>query len=246
MISIKTKEDIKKLRKSCQICSFVRDQILRKVRPGITTLELDNIASRIIKARGGRPSFLNYNGFPKSICTSINEELVHAIPSHKVIKDGDLVSIDVGVEYEGMYSDCAATRIVGKKTPEKVNLVNGVKEALEASIKATKPGASVGDIESACGKILKKFKLAPVLSLSGHGVGYAVHEEPSIKSDGSAGEGEKLLEGMVLAIEPMATAGDGKVKTGKDGWSVSSVDKSLTAHFEETVLITSKGCEILT
>ncbi|OQA52037.1 MAG: Methionine aminopeptidase 1 [candidate division WS2 bacterium ADurb.Bin280] len=246
MITIKTKEDIKKLRKSCQICSFVREQILRKIKPGITTVELDNIASRIIEARGARPSFLNYKGYPKSICTSVNEELVHTIPGHRIIKNGDVVSIDVGVEFEGMFSDCASTKIVGKKNPEVLNLVLGVKEALSTSIKAVKPGAKIGDIESECGRILKKHKLSPVMTLSGHGVGYAVHEEPSIKSDGSAGTGETLAPGMVLAIEPMAAIGDSKVRTGRDGWSVSTVDKSLTAHFEETILVTQKGVEILT
>lgn len=246
MISIKTKDDIKKLRKSCDICSFVRRQILQKIRPGIPTIELDKIAHRIIEARGAVPSFLNYRGYPNSICVSINDELVHSIPGPRIIEDGDLVSIDIGVVYEGMFSDCAATKIVGEKTDEQKRLVDGVKEALRQSVQAVKPGNKIGDIESACGATLAKYNLSPVMTLSGHGVGYAVHEDPSIKSDGEANRGPILKAGMVLAIEPMASLKSGAVITGRDGWTVSTRDGSLSAHFEDTVLVTQKGFEILT
>ena len=192
MISIKTKEEIKTLAKSGAISFFVLNQVIKKIRPGLATSELDKMAHRIIKARGAQPSFLNYQEYPASICVSINDELVHGIPGPRIIKNGDVVGVDVGVNYNGMYTDCAATCVVGKATEDVRRLIEGVKQALSDSIKAVKPGRRVGDIESACGQTLAKFKLAPVLSLSGHGVGYAVHEEPSIRSDGRAGKGDRM------------------------------------------------------
>lgn len=246
MISIKSKEEIKKLAKSGAICSFVLNQISRRIKPGMATAELEKMANRIIEARNAAPSFLNYNNYPSSICISINDELVHGIPGPRIIKRGDVVGIDVGVIYEGMYTDCAMTVSVGKPSADIKRLLDGVRFALEASMAATKPGNKIGDIENACGEALRKFRLSPVLSLSGHGVGYNVHEEPSIKSDGSRGSGDTIKEGMVFAIEPMASLGGAEVYQGGDGWTIKTSDKSLAAHFEKTVVVTNRGCKILT
>lgn len=246
MISIKTKEEIKTLKKSGAICSFVLNQITRRIRPGMATIELEKMANRIIEARNAKPSFLNYNKYPNSICISINDELVHGIPGSRIIEKGDVVGVDVGVSYNDMFTDCAATIVVGKPTKEKKKLLDGVRSALEASMGATRPGNKIGDIEYACGKELEKYSLSPVLSLSGHGVGYAVHEDPSIMSDGKQGTGETIKEGMVFAIEPMAALGGGGVFQAGDGWTIKTRDGSLTAHFEKTVVVTSGGCKILT
>lgn len=246
MISIKTKEDIKTLSKSGSICWFVLSQIIKKIRPGIATIELDKMAQRIIDARGGTPSFLGYQGYPGSICVSVNDELVHGIPGSKIIREGDVVGVDVGVNYKGRYTDCAATIVVGKMNEETRRLVMGVKDALDYSLKIIRPGIRVGDIENACGLILKRHNLSPVMSLSGHGVGFAVHEDPSIRSNGSKGKGQEVKEGMVFAIEPMASLGSGDVYQAKDGWTIKTKDKSLTAHFEKTVAVTKTGIKILT
>jgi len=246
MISIKTKEEIKKLAKSGAICSFVLNQLSRRIKPGMATIELEKMANRIIEARNATPSFLNYNNYPSSVCISINDELVHGIPGSRIIKRSDVIGIDVGVIYDGMYTDCALTVVVGKPDDEVKRLINGVRSALDASIKAVKLGSRIGDIEHACGEELRKFHLSPVLSLSGHGVGYNVHEEPSIKSDGREGKGELIREGMVFAIEPMAALGSGEVYQAGDGWTIKTNDQSLTAHFEKTVVVTNRGCKILT
>lgn len=246
MISIKTKEEIKKLSKSGAICSFVLNQLSRRVKPGMATVELEKMANRIIEARDATPSFLNYNSYPSSICISINDELVHGIPGARIIKRGDIIGIDVGVVYDGMYTDCAMTIVVGKPNDDAKRLLTGVRSALEASIKAVKPGNRIGDIEYASGEELRKYHLSPVLSLSGHGVGYSVHEEPSIRSDGKKGGGEMIEEGMVFAIEPMAALGGGDVYQAGDGWTIKTKDQSLTAHFEKTVVVTNRGCKILT
>lgn len=246
MINIKSKEEINKIAKSGKIAAFVLKQLQKYIKPGITTHELDKIARRIIESRNATPSFLDYQGYPASTCISINDELVHGIPSSKIIKKGDLVKIDVGVNYEGYHSDTAITVYVGRPDKETLRLINGVKQALFESIKVLKPGIKVGLIEKKTGDTLKKFGLSPVMSLSGHGVGRQVHEEPSIRSDGDETKGDIVKAGMVFAIEPMATLGSGLVKTASDRWTVRSSDHTLAAHFEHTVEVTNSGCKILT
>lgn len=246
MINIKTKEEINKIAKSGKIASFVLKELQKNIRPGVTTSELDKIANRIITSRGAQASFLNYQGFPASTCISINEEVVHGIPSNKKIKNGDLVKVDVGVNYEGLHSDTAMTYSVGKPSQEALRLMEGVKTSLMEAIAVIRPGIKVGLIEKRTGEILKKYKLSPVLTLSGHGVGREIHEEPAIRSDGKENDGEVVKEGMVFAIEPMATLGSGRVKTCSDGWTIKSKDNTLAAHFEHTVVVTPTGSKILT
>jgi len=247
MITLKTKKDLKILSRAGEINAFALKQIAKNVKIGVTTLELDHIAQRTIRARGGEPSFLGYRGYQFALCVSINTEVVHGIPSaSRMIKSGDVVGLDLGIKYLNRYTDAALTIVVGKKTKEIEHLIAGTREALKGALAKVRPGVRVGEIEFETGRILAKYGLSPVLALCGHGVGYAVHEEPSIKSDGRKNSGPVLDEGMVLAIEPMATLGGGSVKTASDGWTVLTSDNSLAAHFEHTVVVTRSGARVLT
>lgn len=246
MISIKNKYQVEQIHKSGLIAAFVLRELSRAVKPGITTIELDSLAKRLICARGAKPSFYGYRGYKFATCISVNDEVVHGIPSSKKIKKGDVVSIDVGVNLDGYFSDTAKTVSIGHVDKEIKQMIASTRESLNQAIKTVKPGARVGDIENATGQVLKKSGLSPVTALSGHGVGFAVHEEPSIKSDGDENPGEILKEGMVLAIEPMATLGSGSVKTARDGWTVKTVDGKAAAHFEHTIAVTSGGYRVLT
>lgn len=247
MITRKTKEDIKILAKAGAINSFALKQVARGIKCGISTFDLEGIAIRTIKARGGEPSFMGYRGYKYALCVSINNEVVHGMPStDRKIKMGDVVGLDLGVKYQNRYTDAATTIVVGKKTPDTKRLLKGTFESLKSAIKLIRPGVKVGDIEFETGRALAKYKLAPVLALCGHGVGYNVHEEPAIKSDGKKGRGDELKEGMVLAIEPMATLGSGDVEVLTDGWTVITKDGSLAAHFEHTIVVTENGSRILT
>ncbi len=246
MIPIKTKAEIKLMAKSGQIACFALNQLIKHIRPGITTRELDRMAKRLIESRGATPAFLGHDGYPYTTCISINDEVVHGIPGEKIINEGDVVGIDLGARYEGYYSDTAATVSVGRASDDVKRLLKGTKEALETSLKAIKPGVKIGDVERAAGEVLRKYHLSPILSLCGHGIGKELHEEPSIKCDGVSGSGEQIEAGMVMAIEPMASLGKPEVYAKSDGWTVLTKDGSITAHFEHTVLVTSSGIRLLT
>ena len=246
MIKVKTKFQVNQISKSGSIAAFTLRELSKAVKPGVSTIDLDLLAKRLINARGGKPSFYGYRGYKYAICISVNDEVVHGIPSSKKIKSGDIVSIDVGVNLNGYFSDTALTVIVGRVDDKITKMVSATKDALMEAIKIVKPGVRVGELESRTGKTLKLARLSPIMDLSGHGVGLAVHEEPSIRSDGNKDSGEPLKEGMVLAIEPMATPGSGKVATADDGWTVKTVDGALAAHFEHTVAVTKTGFKILT
>lgn len=246
MIKKKNKDQIRMIQKSGQIAKFTLKQLLNAITPGVSSFELEKIANRLIIARGAKPSFLGYRGYKFATCISINDEVVHGLPSERRIKDGDIVSIDVGVNYKGYFSDTAATIIVGHTNEETEKLVFNTQKSLMDSISIVKPGIRVGEIENKTGEVLRKNKLKPILALSGHGVGLAVHEEPSIRSDGKIDSGEILEEGMVIAIEPMATLGSGEVFTDSDGWTIKTTDGKPAAHFEHTVVITKNGHKLLT
>lgn len=232
--------------KGGSIAAFVLSQIEKQAKPSVKTIELDQIARRIIAARGAEPAFLNYNGFPGATCISINDEVVHGIPGQRKLKKGDLVKIDLGVKFDGYNTDTAKSFVVGKPNNDQQNIISGVLEALNKTIQIAKDGVYVGDLENMTGTVLKSYNLSPVMQLSGHGIGEKLHEDPSIKSDGITGKGSILKEGMALAIEPMATSGMRKVYTAKDGWTILSQDGSLAAHFEHTILITKGRAKILT
>lgn len=246
MIETKDKKEIKLMAKSGAISYFTLNQLKRQIKAGVTTNQLDQVARRLILSRGAEPAFLGHEGYEYAICVSINDEVVHGLPSARKIKEGDVVGIDLGAKYQGYYSDTAATFCVGHQSEDVARLLEGTREALVAGLKAVRPGGKIGDIEEATGKILRQYSLSPVLSLCGHGIGRNLHEKPSIKSDGKAGTGDLIKEGMTMAIEPMATLGKGEVYSQKDGWTVKTKDGSLSAHFEHTIVVTATGARLLT
>ena len=246
---IKKEEEIKKMGKAGEILAEVLDILEANAKPGISTAELDSLAEELILSRGGRPSFKGFNGFPASICTSLNDEVVHGIPSKgRILREGDLLKIDVGVEFEGYHADGARTFIVGNGGVDDVvrELINTTKVALEKGIEAAKKGKRLGDIGYAIESYVESKGFSIVKALTGHGIGRSLWEDPPVPNYGRKGKGIILREGMTLAIEPMVNIGDGRVYTAKDGWTVKTVDGSLSAHFEHTIAIMGEGCLILT
>jgi len=235
------------MRKGGVILLKVLDEMAKAVRPGISTYELDRLAESIIRDHeGASPGFKGYRGFPATLCTSINEEVVHGIPSrHRILNDGDIIGVDSGVLYGGFYTDACRTFMVGNVAPEVVRFVNVTKQALDNAIDQIKPGGHIGDISAAIQKTLEKHRYSPVVECTGHGVGRALHEPPEIFNIGRKNTGPAMKPGMVLAIEPISTMGAGKVITADDRWTIISADRSLSAHFEHTVLVTDDGYEIL-
>jgi methionyl aminopeptidase len=216
------------------------------VRPGVTTGELDGIAEEFIRSQGGVPTFKGYRGFPASICTSPNDMVVHGIPGRYRLEDGDLLSVDVGVTLDGFVGDSAYTFAVGDISSEAEQLLEACQAALSAGIEQARPGNRVGDISAAVQRVTEEAGLSVVRSLVGHGVGRSMHEEPQIPNFGEPGRGPALSEGMTLAIEPMINLGRQDVYLAPDGWSISTEDGSLSAHFEHTVAVTREGPRILT
>jgi methionyl aminopeptidase len=249
---IKTSEELDGMRESGKMLATVHQLLRSSVAPGITTKELADIARDELKRLGGKPSFLGYPGgadsFPDVLCVSVNEEVVHGIPrTDKVVRDGDIVSMDFGVTYRGMITDSAISVIAGPSAAAStVNLVRDTEASLMAGIDTLHDGVRTGDIAAAIQHMLDKAGYGIVRDLVGHGVGHELHEEPNIPNHGSRGVGPALKAGMTIAIEPMATLGSHRVAIASDGWTVLTADGSLSAHFEHTVLITDDGYEILT
>ncbi len=244
---IKTAEEIQAMRAGGKILSDTLKALSRSVEPGVTTKEIANEAKRIIDScDGAKPAFLGYEGFPDVICISVNEQVVHGIPGDRIIDSGDIVSLDLGIIYDGMIVDGAISLVAGESSKEKDKFLDITRQSLAAGLKQVRDGCSVGDIGYAVQQVLDKAGYGIVKDLVGHGVGHAIHEDPNIPNYGSRGTGPILKQGMTVAIEPMATLGSEKIIIEPDGWTVSSRDRSLTCHFEHTVLVTSSGCEILT
>lgn len=243
---VKTEAEIKDMRVSGQMLASVLKCLKPKVEPGVTTKELADLAAAELKRLGGKPAFLGYNGFPDVICISLNDEVVHGIPGGEVIQDGDLVSLDFGVDYNKMITDAAITVVAGESNGVKRKLLKGTEEALHAAIAVVKDGVKIGDIGAAAEKVMTQYGFGIVRDLVGHGVGHQVHEEPDIPNYGAAGTGKKLSYGMTIAIEPMSTLGGERVVLDADGWTVKTYDKSLSAHFEHTILILEDSAEVLT
>lgn len=244
---VKTEEEIESMRIAGRICSEVLALLKDRVSPGMNTKQLADIAAEEIKKQGAEPAFLGYSGFPDVICISLNEEVVHGMPkTGSIIKTGDIVSFDLGVTYKGMIVDSAISVLVGPSDKSKLKLIEATKTSLQEGIEQLRDGCHVGDIGNAIEKVLNNGKFGIVRDLVGHGVGHKVHEEPNIPNYGATGSGPKLHAGMTIAIEPMATMGDERVYIDEDGWTVKTADNSLAAHFEQTVLITPHGYEILT
>lgn len=247
MIPIKSPDEIKKITRASEIVAEALITLKQVVAPGTTTKELEQIAEEVIKSRGGIPAFKGYIGYPASICASVNDEVVHGIPSIDVVlREGDLISIDLGVIYQGYIGDAAITIAVGRVSKETERLIRVTEEALYKGIKEAMVNKRVGDISYAIQKHVETHGYSVVRSFVGHGVGKSLHEEPQIPNFGYPGKGPKLKEGMTLAIEPMVNAGSYEVVIMKDGWTAKTADGSLSAHFEHTVLITRNGPEILT
>jgi len=268
--TIKTKQEIEVLREGGGRLAGILKKIVSAAKPGLSTWELDRLAEELIFEFGGRPSFKGYKGkrdprpYPGSMCISVNDEIVHAIPRQdKILKEGDVVGLDIGMWWpanaassfqlpasskrkNGLCTDMAVTIGIGEISPEAERLIRASREALDLGIRAVHPGARVGDLGYAIQKHLEAHNLGIIRNLAGHGVGYEVHEEPLIPNFGQPHTGVELKENMVIALEPMATLGDWRVRLADDGWTFKTVDGSLGAHFEHTLAVTKSGAEVLT
>jgi len=242
MIQIHDLDEVELIRASARIVGQCLLMLSREVRPGVSTLELDRLAEGFIRDSGGEPAFKGYRGFPASICASINEEVVHGIPgARRILREGDIVSLDIGVKREGFFGDAARTFPVGEVSSTAARLLDATERALEAGIAQARPGNRVSDISAAIEREVTRHRFRVVRALVGHGIGRELHEEPQVPNYGRMGEGPKLKEGMVLAIEPMVNAGTAEVLTLSDQWTVVTADRNLSAHFEHTVAIGSEG-----
>lgn len=246
MITIKNAKEIEIMAEAGKILAEVLEKIAKLAKPGITTLELNNIAEKLILEKGAKPAFKGYEGFPYALCASINEEIVHGLPSKRVLKEGDVAGLDLGVLYKGYNSDMAITVAVGEVSFEAKRLIDVTKKSLKIGIKEVKPGKTIGDIAGAIQKYVESQGFGIVRELCGHGIGKEIHEDPKIPNYGKRGTGPELLEGMVICIEPMVTMGDWHLEKSEDGFGYRTKDKSLTAHFEHTIAVTKNGCRVLT
>jgi methionyl aminopeptidase len=246
MIILKSRSEIEKMAVACRIVAEVLEVLVRAVRPGLTTLELDALAEQSIRTRGGMPAFKGYRGFPNTLCVSLNEQVVHGIPSKRRLRAGDIIGLDLGAKWEGYYGDAAVTIPVGQISLEAQRLLETAREALYMGIKEVSPGKHLSDISHAIQCYAETRGYSVVRAFVGHGIGTALHEEPQVPNFGPPDRGPRLKPGMVLAIEPMVNIGDADVEILDDGWTVVTADGQLSAHFEHTVAITDEGSQILT
>lgn len=247
MVVLKTSRELGIMKEACRISAGALQTVGKAVEPGITTAELDALAEKYIRSQGGTPNFKNYHGYPATACISINNEVIHGIPSGKrVLKAGDIVSVDLGAMFNGYHGDNAATFACGDISPEAKRLMQTTQDALYEGIKAATAGSRIGDISSAVQRTVEAAGFSVVRQYVGHGIGTQLHEAPEVPNFGTAGRGIRLLPGMTLAIEPMVNAGGYDVKVLPDGWTVLTKDGSLSAHFEHTVVITPDGPKIMT
>ncbi|ART74692.1 type I methionyl aminopeptidase [Sutcliffiella horikoshii] len=246
MIICKTPRELEIMREAGRIVALTHQELKKHIVPGVTTKQLDDIAEKFIRKHDAIPSFKGYNGFRGSICASVNEELVHGIPGDRVLKDGDIISIDIGAKYNGYHGDSAWTYAVGNISDETKRLLEVTEQSLYEGIKEVKPGARLSDVSHAIQTYAEAHDFSIVREYVGHGIGQDLHEDPQIPHYGPPNKGPRLKPGMVLAIEPMVNAGTRYVKTLADDWTVVTVDGKMCAHFEHTVAITETGYEILT
>lgn len=246
MISLKSPRDIEGMRRAGQITAAARELAGKMVRPGVTTLEIDTAVRRFIESKGAKPSFLGYGGFPGSACISVNDEVIHGIPGNLVLKEGDIVSVDVGAYIGGFHGDCAGTYACGKVDPEAARLIAVTEQSFWEGMKYARFGYRVSDISAAVQKYVEDNGFTVVRDYVGHGVGAKLHESPEVPNYGKPGHGARLAPGMTLAVEPMVNQGDWKIKVMRDGWTVRTADGSLAAHYENSILITKGEPEILT
>lgn len=246
MISIKNPEEIKIMREGGRILAKIMGELEKMVKPGITTQELNRAAEALVLSAGGKCSFLGYQGYPACLCTSINEEIVHAVPSVRVLKEGDIISLDLGILYQGFHTDMAVTVPVGKASPDISRLIRVTKKALKRGIKKVGPGNTFGDLSNTIQRYIEDQGFSVVKDLCGHGIGRELHEDPEILNYGTRHSGEEIKPGMVFCLEPMVAVGTGEIKKSKDGQAYVTADGALSAHFEHTLVATKNGCHILT
>ena len=246
-VSIKSKREIELMRESCRLLSLVHKAMEEAIKPGMSTLDIDRLGEKMIRDLGCIPNFKNYHGYPASICVSVNDEVVHGIPSkHRILKEGDIVSLDAGLIYKGYHSDAARTHAVGKISEEAQKLIDVTRQSFFEGIKMAKPGNHLYDISNAIDAYVSQFGYGIVRDLVGHGIGTQLHEDPQIPNFAQKKRGLKLEPGMTLAIEPMINIGRADVEWLDDDWTVVTEDGSLSAHYENTILITEGEPEILT
>ena len=246
MIAIKNEHELQVMRKACKITAAARALAGEMVRPGVSTEQIDKAVHDFIVAQGAKPSFLGYHGYPASVCISVNDTVIHGIPGGYVLKEGDIVSIDVGAYYQGFHGDCAATFPCGVISTQAQKLIDVTKQSFFEGLRFATRGHRVSDISHAIQTYVESNGFSVVRSFVGHGVGAQLHEEPEVPNFGNPGRGPRLIRGMTLAIEPMVNAGVYDVKVLKDGWTTVTADGKLSAHYENTVLITDGEPEILT
>ncbi|MBU1089946.1 type I methionyl aminopeptidase [Patescibacteria group bacterium] len=246
-VPLKNPAEIEIIRRACRIQSEILNAVCSAVAIGVSTGELDELAEKLCRARNVRPAFKNYHGFPAAICASVNDEVVHSIPSaKKILKNGDIIAIDFGVVLDGWNADSCRTVGVGEISAEAKNLMERTKESLYRGIEKAVAGNSTGDIGHAIESFVKQFGYSPVRETVGHGIGRKLHEDPEVPNWGKAGSGVKLAEGMVICIEPIVNAGGAEILTEKDKWTTRTMDGNLSAHFEHQILIREGAAEILT
>ena len=245
-ISLKNPQEIAICREGGRLLAKIMVELGAVLRPGIKTNAIEQLAMRLIKQNGLQSSFKGYKGYPKAVCVSVNDEVVHGIPSNRLLKRGDIVGLDLGIIYQGFHLDMAKTIPLRPISAEANHLLLTTKKSLDKALSLVKPGVFLGDISWTIQNVVESAGLAVVRDLTGHGIGRKLQEEPAIPNFGCRGEGPVLKPGMLLAIEPMVTMGSPKVKVAKDGWTVVTLDHSLSAHFEHTVAVTATGHEVLT
>ena len=246
-VSIKSKREIELMKESCRLLSLVHKAMEEAIKPGMSTLDIDRLGEKMIRDLGCIPNFKNYHGYPASICVSVNDEVVHGIPSkHRILKEGDIVSLDAGLIYKGYHSDAARTHAVGKISPEAQKLIDVTRQSFFEGIKMAKAGNHLHDISNAIDAYVSQYGYGIVRDLVGHGIGTQLHEDPQIPNFAQKKRGPRLVPGMTLAIEPMINIGRADVEWLDDDWTVVTEDGSLSAHYENTILITEGEPEILT
>lgn len=245
-ITIKNKAEIEKMKKAGHIAALVLDRIKKEIKPGMTTLQIERKAEKIILENKAECSFKGFGGYPAATCISINEEVVHGIPSNRTVKVGDLVGIDIGVYFLGYHADTAITIGIGQVSKEKQKLLDVTLDSLKKGIAMVKPGIHLGDVQAVIQNTIESAGFGVIRDLSGHGIGTELQEPPSIPNFGQKGTGLIMQEGMTIALEPMVSSGDFSVRVKPDGWTVITADGSPSAHFEHTIAVTSTGAEILT
>lgn len=246
MITIKSPEEIAIMAEGGRILARIMKELEKEVKPGITTNYLNKVAEDLVFRYRAKPCFKDYQGFPAALCVSINEEIVHCLPSQRKLKEGDIVSLDLGILYKGFHADMAITVPVGKISPEAQRLIKVTKKALKRGIKKVRPGNTFGDIGNTIQRYVEGQGYSVVRELCGHGIGKKIHEDPQVFNYGKRGKGPEIKKGMVFCLEPMITVGDWRLKKAKDDYGFETKDGSLSAHFEHTVAVSQNGCQILT